>query len=321
MNEPSPRKSRLAIAGGLAAAIGLAGAGFLVGRGTAPVPLARQAPVKAQQSPAPPSRPQAALATLDRAALIALAERAADAFASGEEMPADVVEAAGMRLDLLLPFGCDGPASPDSSDSMRWHYDSGSETLRIDVAPRIWRTDEWEIEPVSQRITALQGFWIARPWTTATQCTSRRPAVETADSPPVPLAEQTLAIAATVESEGDGEGKARSFEIVRRIDAADFDPERGFQLRVVGRLDARPGASPVRCVQPGGHKARPSCLISASFAELRIENPANGAVLGVWPVTGTALVRPVRALLDRTDRGGARQRQSFRARKDDRTDV
>src|SRR5690606_23198033 len=132
MQEPSVRTSRLAIAGGLAAVIVVGGCGFILGRGTAPS-SSEPAPV-AIATPAPTPTPEPDTpGLLDRAALVALAGRAADAFASGDPMPAAVTGAADRRFDLLLPFGCGGPSTEDSGLPLRWHYDEARQTLRLNV--------------------------------------------------------------------------------------------------------------------------------------------------------------------------------------------
>ena len=95
MQEPSVRTSRLAIAGGLAAILVVGGGGFFLGRTTAPAPPAPAPMVVPAPTPAPvPETPK----DLGRGELIALAQRAADAFASGEAMPKAVADAAGRRF-------------------------------------------------------------------------------------------------------------------------------------------------------------------------------------------------------------------------------
>src|SRR3546814_7355810 len=92
MQEPSVRTSRLAIAGGFAAILVVGGGGFFLGRATAPARPAPPPVVVPAPAPAPvPETPK----DLERGDLIALAQRAADAFASGEAVPKAVAEATG----------------------------------------------------------------------------------------------------------------------------------------------------------------------------------------------------------------------------------
>src|SRR3546814_10713542 len=129
MHEPSLRTSRLVIAGGLGAAIAIAGTGFFLGRMTLPdaepSSVAQPAPV------VPPSLPKIeAPRILSRADIIALGNRAADALTSGVPLPPDVINAAGRRYDVILPFGCDGPAPAESTARLRWRYEIGRASVR-----------------------------------------------------------------------------------------------------------------------------------------------------------------------------------------------
>src|SRR3546814_6063418 len=67
---------------------------------------------------------------LERGDLIALAQRAADAFASGEAVPKAVAEATGRRFELLLPFGCGGPSEARSEE----HTSELQSLMRISYA-------------------------------------------------------------------------------------------------------------------------------------------------------------------------------------------
>lgn len=263
----------------------LAAAGFVAGRGAAP----RDQPAATAPPPEtlPPPVQKRVEPPLDRGAVLSLAQRAGDAAASNAELPADLIRAAGKRFDLIVPFGCEGPSEPDSSASMRWSYDRGSGTLRVTVVPVRWTTGEWGLGDSPDGPAEMRGFWIKRPWSSATACVPPRGTrTDTATIDPIAPPDQTLAIAGLVGS-GDA-SKPRPLEIVRRIAAEDFDPAQGFRLRIVGRIAPPPGSNPLLCIQPGGSAQRPLCLITASFSEFRIESPVDGTVLGAWPVGGDA---------------------------------
>jgi hypothetical protein len=196
-------------------------------------------------------------------------------------MPVEIGAASGRRFDLLLPFGCEAPGAVESPGVMRWSFDTKTATLRVAGAPNTWRSDEWS-DAAANSETMFRGFWIARPWSTATSCAALRKPKAEVDGTPIVLSGQTVAIARAVAA--DEVGKSRPYEIVQRYSAADFDPQQGFQLRIVGRVQAASEGSPIKCVQPRGGEQRPLCLIAASFAEVRIENPKNGSVLASWPI-------------------------------------
>ena len=286
MHEPSPRTSRLTIAGGLAAAIIVGGAGFVIGRGTAPAPTPVELPVS---TPLPKPSPAAAgitQMTLDRTGLLALVNSAADAAASGELTPKDVQAAAGRRFDIVLPFGCGGPAGPGWATGLGWQYDEKTETLRIRVNPTRWSGEDWQLPNNDAESASLDGFWISRPWSSSAHCPPVTPHVP-AIGEPAPLPGQTLAIARAID--GATATPPRPYETVQRLGREDFDPARGFHLRIIGRTDPQSSNPAVRCVQTGGSDQRPLCLFMGEFAELRIENPVDGKILASWPMND---VRP-----------------------------
>lgn len=286
MREPTPRTSRLAITGGLLAVLCIGGGGFLLGRGTLspPPPVTNEAvSVPTPPEVPPPAEPR----TLERAHLAALAGQAADATASGTPIPNSVQEAVGRQFDLELPFGCGGPASAMDAAPLSWSYDEAAEVLRISVQPTSWRAADWGIA-AGAGIEAVEGFWIARPWSSRGTCPPRTAQTAVAGTEPVTLPGQTLALAQFVG--GDARREAlrgeRPFEVVRRLPRAALDASRGFRLRLLGRIGRVPGGGPVRCVQPAGIEQRPICVIAVTLAEVRIENAATGAVLATWPVGG-----------------------------------
>lgn len=282
MQEPSVRTSRLAIAGGLAAILVVGGGGFFLGRTTAPAPPA-PAPV-AVPAPAPAPVPETPK-DLGRGDLIAMAQRAADALASGQAVPGAVADATGRRFELLLPFGCGGAAESESSLPMQWRYDEADGTLRVSVKPMMWGRADWNIEE-GAKIDAAEGFWITRPWSSSGVCPPRAGQAFPRGVEPLTLPGQTLAIAQFFGSEADRDGRrnGRPFETVTRVAADKFDGSRGFRLRIAGRIEAVAGTAPVRCVQPAGAEQRPICVIGARIDTVRLENPASEEILATWTI-------------------------------------
>lgn len=285
MQEPSLRSSRLAIAGGLAAIIAVGGGGFLLGRATAPEPVDRAPTVVAAPTPTPEPTPERAR-ILGRADLAELAFLASDSLASGQPIPESVSEAGNRRFELVLPFGCSGPAGEGSSARLRWRYDEEAEALRIHVAPNSWDAGDWGMAGRSG-VEAIEGFWIARPWSSSDDCPSRSGQTMATGIEPLTLPGQTLAVAQffTADARRAALRDGRAFETVKRIPREEFDASRGFRVRLSGRIGGVPGAdAPVRCIQPGGMDQRPICAIAVTLDEVRIENPIDEEVLASWPI-------------------------------------
>lgn len=290
MREPSLRTSRLAIAGAIGALAAIGGAGFYIGRSTSPAPVDRPAPETPVPSPQPILPVVEAVQPLDRAGLIDIADAAADAAASGSPLPEKVREAVDRRFAIALPFGCEGAAPADSDAPLRWRYDEQAETLRVHVAVTRWTAEEWGlVEPADGE--AIEGFWIARPWSSRGECRPLPSGAPTPAAQPFAPPQQTLAIAqffrGDVRREALRDGKP--FESVQQIDREDFAAPRGFRLILSGRIDRVPRADgsqsgPVHCIQPGGFGQRPRCIFAVTLDEVRIENPASGEVLANWPI-------------------------------------
>lgn len=186
MQEPSPRKSRLAIAGGVVAVVAVGFGGFVLGRETMAVapPPAPAAPVEAL-APVQPAPPLPAM--LGRRDILELARSAADAAASHQPLAQAVVDAAmHRRFTLYLPFGCAGPQPDDTAgmrDGLRWQYDAKKGVLRLHVAPQVWQAGQWWSGADVPELDAIEGFWISRPWSSSETCVANVPAA----APATPL--------------------------------------------------------------------------------------------------------------------------------------
>lgn len=280
MREPTPRTSRLAITAGIVVAFALVGAGFIAGRESAP---AAQMPISKATSSAPMvTAPAPVVAeSLGRADLLALAASAADASSSNSPIPAAVSAAAGRRFDLILPFGCEAPGSVISTGSMRWSFDPIAGKLKITIDPVTWQASDGDAADDGTK-EALRGFWIARSWSSAMTCERAQNTSENTAAQPLVPPIPTIGIARPAANDGE---KIRAFELVQRAGGEDFDPQKGFQLRISGRLRAGSEGGPVKCLQSGGVEQPPVCLIIGAFTEVRIENPKDKSVLASWPIS------------------------------------
>lgn len=284
MQEPSLRTSRLAIAGGIAAIVAVGGAGFLLGRATSPRPPEPAPTALATPSPEPTPEP---VRMLDRAELVALAAAASDAQASGAPLPQKVRDAVNRRFELILPFGCTGPAEAGGTAALRWRYDEEEEALRLYASPSSWRAEDWGMGE-NAGVEAIEGFWAARPWSSSEDCPPRGEPTMPSGMEAITLPGQTLAVAQffTANSRRSALRDGRPFETVLRMPRDRLDVSRGFRLRLSGRIDRVPGGGPLRCIQPGGMEQRPICVVAVTLDEVRIENPVNDEVLATWMIGG-----------------------------------
>lgn len=288
MREPSLRTSRLTIAGALVAAVALGGGGFYLGRTTSPKPEPLETPVVETPAAEPSVIPEIER-MLDQAGLIQIANSASEALVAGREMSVSVRDAAGRRFELAIPFGCSGPASEDSQAPLRWRYDREDGTLRLHAAVMDWSAADWHLGD-AEGVEAIEGFWIARPWSSSNECPERAAGESATGSEPAVNAERSLAVAQFfrdgVRREALRDG--RPFESVQSVPAEEFAAPRGFRLMLAGRVDRVPQAngqgSPVRCIQPGGIEQRPVCVLAVTLDEVRIENPVSGEILASWAI-------------------------------------
>jgi hypothetical protein len=294
MNEPTLRNSRLALAGGLAIAVAVGGAGFLIGRGTSPREVAPPAAVPVAAAPAE-VRPAPALPDPDdivktRADLIALASQASDALASGRPLPKAAADLAGQRFELRLPFGCRGPSDADSDRPMRWRYDAEAKALRIHVAPVVWSGAELgKMEDGSATGTIAEGFWIPRPWTVSETCPPAQDNAAPTGTDAVTLPGQTLAVAQFADGAGQGLRDGKPYETVVRAAPEEAPSNQGLQLRLRGRIGGTADRSPVSCRQPAGPEQHPICIVAVTFEDVAIDNPQTGKTLATWSADRASL--------------------------------
>ncbi|MFA6117553.1 MAG: hypothetical protein WC729_26415 [Sphingomonas sp.] len=290
MDEPSLRKSRLAVAGGLAAVLLVGGSGFLVGRGTSsrdPVPVeATPVIAPALAYVPPPVQPNPRSQVMTRRDLIALASQAADAAASGRHAPAAVGDAGGRRFEVRIPFGCQGPSDTLSKAAMRWRYDPEAKALRVHVDPVVWNKMDFLPLELPATVEAIEGFWIAHPWTSSESCPPAGDGPAGSSSEPVTLPGQTLALAQFFGTDGARQGRRddRPYDTVVRMAPDELHGEQGFRLKIRGRIANIPGSGPVSCRQPAGAEQRPICVVGIVTDEIAIENPATSTVLATWTV-------------------------------------
>ncbi|WP_141395884.1 hypothetical protein [Sphingomonas spermidinifaciens] len=172
---------------------------------------------------------------------------------------------------------------------MGWRYDAEQKTLRVSVRPVVWQPGDWSTRPATTEADerddaeAVEGYWVPRPWTSSETCPPRRQATITG-AEAVTLPGQTLALAQFFDASDSRQARRgdKPFESVTRVAPEDVQAERGFHLRISGRVAETPDGSPIACRQPAGSEQRPICVIAVKIDEVAIINPVREETLATW---------------------------------------
>lgn len=268
-------------------------------------------------APANPTPPPTVVldSTLNRAALLAALTEAGTALADGQTRNAALT---GRTVSVRLPFGCGGETNVIGKAGglpRLARNEDGSLTLTVTPedlsasalvpATREGAVDKWE---------AVEGFWIARPWSSLDVCptSAAQPApapdptpspaqtadktpaegktleaktVETVASPPVVQPERSAGLAAVFETGGSRLGRRQGQAYVHVIrgekGVAPTPAPDGYALRLEGRLTAFADGKAVHCVQKDA-ESRPVCVAALRLDRLAFEDGATGALLSEW---------------------------------------
>lgn len=137
-------------------------------------------------------------------------------------------------------------------------------------------------------IETIEGFWIARAWTSSERCpASGDPAIATSAGP-VTLPGETLALGQVFfgGSARAGRRDGKAYQITVRVPAAELALSDGLRLRISGRLARVRGRGPVECRQPPNPDQRPICFVSVVMDEVAVENPSRNETLATWGLGG-----------------------------------
>ena len=235
----------------------------------APIALAAALPLLAScQKPSEPAAPEAPApapptvvldSTLNRAALLAALTEARTATADGRPRDAAL---SGRTVSVRLPFGCEGAGSTEQAQPglpTLARGDDGSLMLRVlpeDLAASgLVITAGADDAATSSPWEAVEGFWIARPWSGLDACRTDEPAL---------MAVQTA-------EETETKGRSEVGDVLSTAAPAPSETERTSGLAAVfetggSRLGRRQGQAYVHVIRgdrgvdptpaPGGGTAR-----------------------------------------------------------------
>ncbi len=264
--------------------------------------------------PAPP--PTVVLdSTLNRAALLAALTETGTALADGQTRDAALT---GRTVSVRLPFGCGGEAAvADEAGGLPRLVRNADGSLTLTITPedlgasalvpatREGAVDKWE---------AVEGFWIARPWSGLDACpastavaapapelapspaqtaiktpaegkTTEAKVVDDVAAPPIVQPERSAGLAAVFETGGSRLGRRQGQAYVHVIrgekGVAPTPAPGGYALRLEGRLTAFADGKAVHCVQQDA-ESRPVCIAALRLDRLAFEDGATGALLSEW---------------------------------------
>jgi hypothetical protein len=277
-----------------------------------------QRPPEPAPSPAPAPSPTPTVvidSTLNRAALLAALTEAGSALADSRERDAALN---GRTVSVRLPFGCGGTVSADDTAAAGLprliRNRDGGLTLTVTPEDLKARIAAGGVAPAAEasldQWDAIEGFWIARPWSGLDVCptpaivapvatataSSEAARVEAdpskptkaaeASPPPSPiLPERTAGLAAVVEADGSRlgrrQGQAYAHVIRGEKGAAATSAPGGYALRLEGRLTTFADGKAVKCVQRD-LESRPVCVAALRLDRLAFEDGATGALLSEW---------------------------------------
>jgi hypothetical protein len=241
------------------------------------------APV-ANAAPAVP-RPQP---PMDRAALLQAVAEARSAVAAGTDDVAAQRALGGKAFEFRIRFGCSGPSTGAKGPSLSWSFDSKTGVLRVRADPDLSSADP--AVAGTEGIEAVEGFWLARPWLLNAACPVKSvAATDGADeasedeAPATAVVGPKVGIAQffTATDPRTSRRDHRAYEAVEKLTPGASVGQQGFDLALSGRLRAFPDGRVIRCTAAGDDQA-PTCIISAQFDHVWIDEVATGRRIADW---------------------------------------
>ena len=252
----------------------------------------REAPAKPAVKPSAvvPSLPVAE-PPMNREELLLAALRAASAAAAGKQDKDAQRLLDGKRFALRLRFGCG--TDDEVGGSRSWTFEPKRGVLRVHVAIDVSADTPLLSRLGMGQVEAAEGFWITRPWlltpdcpvqTSAPLAPSEEPTTGSSPTPAAlqPSANPRLAIVQFFNpSDSRTHRQERAYEVTTSLPVAAAPGPQGLDLVVTGRLKKTDGHPVIACVSEADNQA-PSCVISAQFDGVSIEQPATGQTIADW---------------------------------------
>lgn len=233
-------------------------------------------------TPAPPAAPPAP-PPLDRPALLDEASIAAADYAAGTPPGPGAASDLGRRFVLRLPFGCGGPQVTSAISQASAEYDAEHQAVRLTVSSANWTTLPLiQALPNADKIEAVEGFWIPRPWLRTEACPPERSDLQPAT--PTPATAPTLGLAQVFGPDASRALRRndRPYAFVRKI--APTKPEllnHAYRLVLEGRITGFGDGQALHCWSESPDH-RPICIYAVSLDRVALEDAVDGEQLAEW---------------------------------------
>lgn len=219
--------------------------------------------------PAPETR-------LDREALLIAAFRARSAAGAGTNDTAEQEELDGKRFEFRIRLGCSF-ADSEPPANLRARVNAERRTVELEAVPDL-TVEQPEVEGIAgDGFEAAEGFWIPRFWLLTPSCAG------TDSSQPGLREGRTFGLAqffTQIDARTDRRN-GRGYQARQQLEEGQEASPGVWDLVIRGRLRKAGSERVILCrsVAPG---AAPSCIISAEFEFVMIEDVRSGAVLARW---------------------------------------
>lgn len=253
-------------------------------------PDAERRPAATEQPAVRPALP-VAQPTMDRAALLLAAMRAASEAALGRTDEEEQRKLDGRRFELRMRFGCDSTAPDDQTQSRGWSFDEKRHVLSLTVEPEI--ADGFPViqSLESEGYEAGEGFWFHRPWLLKAACPAVPEREQDPDEAPPPVETPPTALfppqrigIAQFFTKTDARTHRRDnrpYKTTKVLAEGETPSAAGYDLVISGRLRRLTDGRVIAC-RNESLAAPPSCIISAQFDNVSIETPGTGETIAKW---------------------------------------
>jgi hypothetical protein len=229
-------------------------------------------------------------APYNRARMLLTVVRAASAHAAGQDDAKVQRTLDGKQFEVKLRFGCNGQGPLGDHG---WSIDPDGRTLRLRAVPTLTLNDDVVRNVTTEKVEAVEGFWLSRPWLLEAACPVAAPPAQSGSSASskgedpqlLPSGNPRVGLAQFFGAE-DSRTRQRlgqSFEAVIQLDEGQKIGSHGFDLVVSGRLRARQDGRVILCSGQNPDQP-PNCIVAAAIDQVRIENPDDKTVLAEWSI-------------------------------------